>query len=53
MNKEDIKNLVVQLVMVAKRNETGWERHFSDSEVAQLRKIWNDGLPEYDADYWR
>ncbi len=53
MTKADLEEMVIRLIVIAKRNETNWERHFSESEEKALRKIWNYGLAEHDRDYWR
>ena len=50
--KTNLSDLIVDLLVIVKRNETGWERHFSDEQLRALRRVWNDGLFSTDQDYW-
>lgn len=52
MKKQDLKEIIIGLIMVARRNETDWERNFPDADVREMRQIWNAGMSREDPDYW-
>lgn len=52
MTKTELEDVVIGLLVIVKRNVTGWERGFSDSEVKEMRKIWNQNLSESSPNYW-
>jgi hypothetical protein len=52
LTKTEWENLAVDLLAIVKRNVTGWERDFSEKEVKELRKAWNENLCEGDDGYW-
>lgn len=52
MTKADLEDVAIRLLVIVKRNVTDWERHFSDKEVREIRKIWNTGLAEGHDGYW-